>query len=178
MFIVPNFPHLRGIEMSVNYRELDVSFQHPPPLSKWKQDPDADPNQQFAPQPRIYVNGQCIRQQDTPMTKLSREPPPDDRRVPRRELVAVYPHEPDYEELCRKQGLAHLIQGYQGSPTSSRHGQHEHPLEQVNGITPPRSDRTKSVNGGSPFRGSISESEASHHHLPNGVNHQAEDHAH
>jgi hypothetical protein len=90
-------------------------------------------------------------------------------------LVPVYPHEADYEELCRKQGLGHLIRT---SPASSRHGQHEHPLEQVNGITPPRSDRTKSVNGGSPPRGSISESDVSHHPLPNGVNHQTEGHAH
>jgi hypothetical protein len=173
MFIVPNFPHLRGIEMFVNYRELDVSFQLPPPPSKWKQDPDTDPNQQFAPQPKIYVNGQCIRQQDTPMTKLTHEPPSDDRRVPRRELVPVYPHEADYEELCRKQGLTHLLPGYRASPSSSRHGQPEHHLEQANGITPPRSDKTKSINGGSPHRGSMSESDL--YHLTNGVTDQTED---
>lgn len=157
---MPNFPHLRGIEMSVNYRELDTTFQLPPPPSKWKQDPDTDPNQQFAPQPKIYVNGQCIRQQDTPMTKVTREPPSDDRRVPRRELVPVYPHEADYEELCRKQGLYHLLPDYRASTPSSRNGQ-------VNGITPPRSDRTKSINGGSPHMRSLSLSEE--HHLPNGV---------
>lgn len=174
MFIVPNFPHLRGIEMSVNYRGLNLSFQFPPPPSKWKQDADTDPNQKYRPQPKIYVNGQYIRQQGIPMTKLTHEPPPDDRRVPRRELVPVYPHEADYEELCRKQGLTHLLQGYRMSPESSRPGQHEHLLEQVNGITPPRSDRTKSINEGSPPRGSISESD---HHLSNGVKHQTEDQA-
>ncbi|TVY57679.1 Protein HOS4 [Lachnellula cervina] len=167
MFIVPNFPHLRSIEMLVNYKELDTSFKFPPPPSKWKQDSETDPNQQFAPQPKIYLNGQCIRQQDTPMTRLSHEPPSNDRRVPRRELVPVYPHEADYEELCRKQGLTHLLPFHRTPPSSSRHEQPEH-HEQANGFTPPRSDRTKSINGGSPHRGSMSEPEL--HQLLNGVN--------
>ncbi|KAF4632386.1 hypothetical protein G7Y89_g5733 [Cudoniella acicularis] len=173
MFIVPNFPHLRGIEMHVHYRELDTSFQSPPPTPKWKLELHPNSSHQFAPQPKVYVNGQLLRQLDTPLTKVSREPPPDDRRVPRRELVPVYPHETDYEELCKKQGLIHLLPGYQGSPSSSSpftvhpNGQ-AHVLDQVNGMTPPSSDRTKSVNGGSPHRSSMSEIDRPRN-LPNGL---------
>lgn len=101
------------------------------------------------------------------MTKVSNEVPSDDKRVPRRELVPVYPNDPDYEELCRKQGLTHLLSGFQPSPVSAssptmlqQNGVILH--QQTNGITPPSSDRTKSVNGGSPHRGSVSEAEAHH----------------
>ncbi|KAH6681805.1 hypothetical protein B0J14DRAFT_223353 [Halenospora varia] len=155
MFIVPNFPHLRGVEMLVNYRELDISFQQPPPPPKWKEELLPGSNHSFAPQPKVYLNGQLVRQLETPMTKFSRESPQDDRRVPRRELVPVYPHDPDYEELCKKQGLAHLLPGYQASPissspTASHQNAPSNVIEQINGMTPPSSERTKSVNGGSP----------------------------
>jgi hypothetical protein len=173
MFIVPNFPHLRSVEMLVNYKELDVTFKMPPPPPKWKQDPDNDPDQNFTPQPKVYVNGQMVKQQDTPVTKITREPPSNERLAPRRELVTVYPSDSDYEELCRKQGLIHLIQDCQVSPSSEQspvtaqlNGQlllHE----EVNGITPPSSIRTKSVNGGSPNRDSVLEGDTTH--MTNGV---------
>ncbi|CAG8951584.1 hypothetical protein HYFRA_00007500 [Hymenoscyphus fraxineus] len=138
MFIVPSFPHLRNLEMLVSYRELDTTFKHPPPTPRFMEDPDYDQNdskQKFIPQPKIYKNGLFFKQRDVPMAKLSYQPPSDDKRVPRRELVPVAPHEPDYEKLCRKQGII---------PKASHQ----------NGITPPGSDRTKSVNGGSPLSGS------------------------
>lgn len=156
--------------MLVNYRELDTSFRMPLPPPKWRQDPDMDPNQTFAPQPKIYINGQLLKQREIPMTKVSNELPSDDKRVPRRELVPVYPNDPDYEELCRKQGLTHLLSGFRPSPVSAsspsmlqQNGVIHH--QQANGITPPSSDRTKSVNGGSPHRGSLSEAEAQHNEV-------------
>jgi hypothetical protein len=163
MFIVPNFPHLRNVEMLVNYKELDVTFKMPPPPPKWKQDPDVDPNQIFTPQPKVYISGQLVKQQDTPLTKITREPPSSERRAPRRELVTVYPSDSDYEMLCRKQGLTHLIQDTQISPTSEQSPFTVQPNgqlslhEEINGITPPSSIRTKSVNEGSPPRESVSD---------------------
>ncbi|RDL40405.1 Ankyrin repeat-containing protein [Venustampulla echinocandica] len=176
MFIVPNFPHLRGIEIIVNYRELDVTFQMPPPCPKWKQDPDTDQSQPFAPQPKVHINGQLLKQQDVPVTRILREAPSDEKRIPRRELVPAHPTDPDYEEICRKQGLTHLLPGYHASPSSAPSPSPSLPqpngtdqvLEQTNGITPPSSDKTKSINGGSPHRGSISEADPVHT-LPNGV---------
>jgi hypothetical protein len=147
------------VEMLVNYRELDVSFKWPTPPPKWKSDPDVDPNQFFHPMPTLYTNGQLVKQLDRPMTKITRQPPLE-RRVPRRGLMVAHPSDLDYEELCRKQGLAHLIQGSQVSPSSTQEQSpvaanpngNALPHEDVNGITPPSSIRTQSINEGSPLR--------------------------
>ncbi len=174
MFIVPRFPHLRGVELQVKYMELRIPQAVATPAkpfieNKWKQDPDIPADQPFAPQPKIYVNGEFVRQVEPQKTRLLKEPPPLDR-FPRREgITRVYPGDPDYEEVCRKQSLFHLLPGYQASPSSSTLPQLDesnHLHQQVNGITPPRSDKSKSINGGSPHRGS--ESQISH--LPNGTN--------
>jgi hypothetical protein len=52
MYVVPNFPHLRGLELVVKYRELEELPIWPPQPGKWKRDPDTDPNQIFAPRPK------------------------------------------------------------------------------------------------------------------------------
>ncbi|KAG9239237.1 putative reticulocyte-binding protein 2 like protein a [Amylocarpus encephaloides] len=141
-----------------------TSFQMPPPPPKWKQDPDTDPNQRFTPQPKIFIRGQLVKHQDEPMTKVLTEPPTSDNRVPRRELVPVYPTDPDYEEICKRQGLRHLLLNYQNSsstPPPLIPRQNGHVVNELtNGITPPSSVRTKSINGGSPTRGSLSEPDA------------------
>jgi hypothetical protein len=171
MFIVPRFPHLRGVELQVKYMELRIPQTIVAPgtpfiENKWKRDPDTPAGQPFAPQPRIYVNGEFIKEAEPQKTRLLKEPPPLDR-FPRREgITRVYPGESDYEEVCRKQGLFDLIPGYQASPSSSTHPQPDESNqgpEHTNGITPPRSDKSKSVNGGSPHLSSIS------HHFPNGT---------
>src|ERR1700684_2576059 len=101
MFIVPNFPHLRGLEMAVKYRELEEVPVWPPQPGKWTRDPDADPNQRFAPRPKYYVSGELVRQGEIQSTKISRTSF-GERRVPRRGLVQVYPGEADYEKLARE----------------------------------------------------------------------------
>ena len=52
MYVVPNFPHLRGLELVVKYRELEEVPVWPPQPGKWKRDPDTDLNQIFAPRPK------------------------------------------------------------------------------------------------------------------------------
>lgn len=169
MFVVPNFQHLRGVELVVNYRELQETPAFPPQLGKWKQDPDYDSNQTFTPRPKYYINGQFVRQGEILRTRVSNQSF-GERRVPRRGLIQVHPDEPDYEELCRKQGLFHLLPGYQApatnivEPTDLSHG-----LAQTNGVTPPNSDMSKSVNGGTPRRASSSEAPITSA-LVNGVN--------
>ncbi|KAH8758625.1 hypothetical protein BGZ57DRAFT_944455 [Hyaloscypha finlandica] len=166
MFIVPRFPHLRGVELQVKYMELRIPQTVGTPAmpfieNKWKRDPNTPVGQPFAPQPRLYVNGEFIKEAEPQKTRLLKEPPPLDRFPRRYGITRVYPGEPDYEEVCRKQGLLDLIPGYQASPTSSAHPNNGE--DHTNGITPPRSDKSKSVNGGSPHLGSIS------HQLPNGT---------
>jgi len=167
MYVVPNFPHLRGIEMVVNYRELQEVPVFPPQPGKWKRDPDTDPNQTFAPRPKYYVNGAFVRQGEILRTRTS-SISFGERRVPRRELVQVFPGEPDYEELCKKQGLFHLLPGYEPLSPSANHHSDGRVHGQMNGITPPSSDKSKSINGGSPQRGSISEAVISQS-LSNGI---------
>ncbi|EHK98153.1 putative Reticulocyte-binding protein 2 like protein a [Glarea lozoyensis 74030] len=61
--------------------QLDITCKMPPPPPKWKQDPDVDPNQKFTPQPKLYISGQLVKQQDAPLTKITREPPSNERRT-------------------------------------------------------------------------------------------------
>lgn len=141
MFVVPSFPHLRDMEMDVQYREMVLPqplLGHVPP-PKWKADPDTNPNQPFGPTPSYYLNGVLLRQGQTPFTHISNTPPPVER-VPRRGLMRAFPGDTDYDEICKQQGFHCSLNG--------------HPL---NGFTPPGSDVSKSANGGSP------------HQLPNGV---------
>ncbi|KAK8049292.1 hypothetical protein PG994_011022 [Apiospora phragmitis] len=98
LFILPSFPHLHNVRLSICYRELP---EHESQLmmwsapAKWKQDPDANSREGFAPGKSHY--------------KPSSSPFPEPR-VPRRGgLVAVGPDEPDYPRLCVEQGLGHLL---------------------------------------------------------------------
>jgi hypothetical protein len=173
MFVVPNFPHLRGLEMVVKYRELEEVAQWPRPCGKWKQDPDVDPNQQFIPQPKVYMNGNFICQREVLRTKTSTTSL-GERRVPRRGLIQVFPEDPEYFSLAKEQRLYWLIPGYQSRHNSGA-GLQEHSQAngevngQTNGITPPSSDKSKSINGWSPTRTSLSETVRPSSGLPDGI---------
>jgi hypothetical protein len=176
MFIVPNFPHLRNIEMEVRYQELrepQSPLKRGQPLDqpRWKNDPETTPEQIWTPRPKFYLNGTYVRQAEALKTRILKTAPPLDT-FPRREGISrVHESDPDYEEQCRKQGLNERLPSYQ-SPVSSNNpqqGELETHDERVNGITPPMSDKSKSVNGGSPHRTSLSES-ATSQALPNGFN--------
>ncbi|KAK8115040.1 hypothetical protein PG999_007109 [Apiospora kogelbergensis] len=112
LFILPNFPHLRNVRLSICYRELP---EHESQLNlwsapaKWKQDPDANSREGFAPRQKYYINGQFVAEDKPGHYKPSNSPFPEPR-VPRRGgLVAVGPDEPDYPRLCVEQGLGHLL---------------------------------------------------------------------
>lgn len=155
MFVVPNFPHLHGIELEVSYNELREPRL--PSMTgaslgqmKWK---ESMPTRTRAPAPKVYLNGALMKEALQPYTPLLKVPP-HTNKYPRREgLTRVYPTDPDYEEICRKQGLRHLLTGYQESSSQDQ------PAKE---ITPPKSE--ESINGGSP-RFSISEPQP----LPNGL---------
>ena len=153
MFVVPNFHHLRNLELVIKYRELEEVPTWPPQPGKWTRDPDVDPTQRFAPQPKYYINGEFIRQGEVLRNKTSTVSL-GERRVPRKYglgLHQVFPHEPEYSTLAKEQGLASLLpelnqQAFQTNQQSNG----THP--RVNGITPPHSENSKSINGGSPPR--------------------------
>jgi hypothetical protein len=174
MYVVPNFPHLHGLELQVAYEELRVpqtsaQLGQPFVLQKWKLDSDTLPDQNFAPPPKYFINGNFVRQGDLPMTRLTKEAPPLDLFPRRGGLIRVYPGESDYEEVCRQQGLDHLLSGYQTtSPTNPVLDGISHPKELTNGITPPRSEKSRSINGGSPHHGSAIDVQTSPQ-LQNGV---------
>lgn len=130
--------------MVVKYRELVDTPVWPPPPGKWKSDPDIDPEEVFAPRPKYYMNGAFLRQGAILRSKTSTNSL-GERRVPRRGLIQVFPHEPDYYTLAREQGLYWLLPEHQGNQQAF-----QEQSQQVNGITPPSSDKSKSVSGGSP----------------------------
>lgn len=159
MFVVPNFSHLRNLEMLVKYRELCLDPTIPT-RGKWRDDPDTDPNQAFIPQPYIYMNGNFIKQRETPYTRMS-STPFEERRVPRRGLIQVFPGEPDYFTLAKEQGLYHLLPPEMQIKSEQKAQEKECPT-QVNGITPPNSVQSKSINGGSPSEGALPEINGGH----------------
>jgi hypothetical protein len=129
MYIVPTIPHLRNLKLAVEYRELP---EHESMLfgwkisQKWKQDPDADRFYGFAPRNKYYLNGEMIEEQKPGLTPTSNTPFPE-KRVPRRGLLQVYRDDPEYERLCKEQGLEHLINGSR-SP-SLPNGRHPMPSQ-------------------------------------------------
>jgi hypothetical protein len=113
MFIVPKFPHLRNIQLHVQYREIppDVSWLDKLTFpGKWRQDPDAGSNYGFAPGAKVYINGGFIHEDKPKLAQTSKTPFPE-CRVPRIGLRQVFPNDPDYERICIQQGLLHLVHG-------------------------------------------------------------------
>jgi len=177
MFVVPNFPHLRGLEMVVKYRELEEVPIWPPQPGKWSRDDDVDPSQKFAPRPKYYVNGNFNRQGEVLRTKTSTTPL-GERRVPRRGLIQVFPGEADYLSLAKEQGLYWLLPEYQSRQNSDasvhEHGQlngHRNGVVngQTNGITPVSSDKSKPIIGQSPYQVSTFEPARPSPKLANGT---------
>jgi hypothetical protein len=146
MFVVPRYPHLQRIEMVVNYRELVEGPNWPPRPGKWRQDPGTDPNQMFHPAPKSYVNGVFVKQAEQKIARTQDRPfQKAEGRVPRKGYRQVYPDDPEYETLCKEQGLYHLLPTRESSATDPAH---------VNDMTPPNFE---TLHNGSP------------RHIPNGV---------
>lgn len=109
---MPTIPHLRGIKLNVEYRELPETenqlcgWRAP---QKWRQDPDADRFLGFAPRSKYYVNGILVGEEKPGLSATSSEPFPE-KRVPRRNgFQQVLPSDPEYAQLCKEQGLEHLL---------------------------------------------------------------------
>jgi hypothetical protein len=176
MFVVPSFPHLRGLELAVKYKELLITLLPGKPYSKWKLDPGYDANHPYAPQPKHYVNGEFVRQNDPPSTKTSAISLGEGKVVRRPgTFLEVYTDDPDYLRFAKAQGLPWLTPGDQpqSSPGTTMFPDRSCFNGQANGaisgITPPSSDKSKSINGGSSHRGSLSEAAGLSPQLPNGV---------
>jgi hypothetical protein len=136
MFIVPKFPHLRNLELQVQYREIPPDSSWLDRLTfpaKWKQDPDANSNYGFAPGAKVYVNGELIHEDKPKLAQTSKTPFPE-QRVPRIGLRQVLPNDPEYAALCVEQGLEHLLQG-RGLAINGHSVSHNGQM----GITPPES---------------------------------------
>ncbi len=141
MFIVPKFPHLQNLRLEIMYRELppDESYMykwtHP---WKYKQDPDGGGNHGFAPNDKYYINGVCVGEsQRVQFAKLAKTPPPlpPRRRAPFDGITEVFPGEPNYERLCREQGLEYLLLEGGGAGVAEAEGD-DHSTSRKNGMTP------------------------------------------
>ncbi|SPO01116.1 related to nasopharyngeal carcinoma susceptibility protein LZ16 [Cephalotrichum gorgonifer] len=152
LFIVPTIPHLRGLRLSVEYREIvesEAQLFGWKSLSKWKQDPDAGRFHGFAPGNKYYVNGALVSEEKTSWSRTSKTPFLE-KRVPRRGGInRVYPDEPDYASICKQQGLGHLLKEAEGPATPNgvprpngltpgAEGQGQSQAQGLNGTTSPR----------------------------------------
>jgi hypothetical protein len=164
MFIVPKFPHLKNLELQVQYREIPPDSSWLDRLTfpaKWKHDPDAESNYGFAPGAKIYLNGELVREEKPKLAQTSKTPFPE-QRVPRFGLRQVLPNDPDYEKLCAEQGLEHLLQG-RGFAING----HSLPLNGEVGIIPPESTSDELRQ---PSDDSMATLPFVSHDLPNGIN--------
>ncbi|KFA78016.1 hypothetical protein S40288_05243 [Stachybotrys chartarum IBT 40288] len=118
LYTVPNIPHLRNVKLAIGYREVAESETQQMGariLSKWKQDPDADRYHGFSPRNKYYVNGVMV-DEDMPKPYQTSKTPFPEKRVPRRGLVQVFPDDPDYDQVCKEQGLEHLLKNGSTTP--------------------------------------------------------------
>jgi hypothetical protein len=139
MYIVPKIPHLKNIEILVEYRELppDESWLNKMSFpAKWKTDSDADLRLGFCPGKKFYMNG-IFTGEDKPKSAEARTTPFPTKRVPRIDgLRELFPGDPSYEKLCVEQGLDHLLPGRRESTNTNG--------MLPNGVTPP--DSVASIN--------------------------------
>ncbi|ORY63413.1 uncharacterized protein BCR38DRAFT_458553 [Pseudomassariella vexata] len=167
LYILPHFSHLRNVRLAISYRELP---EHEGQLAtwcapaKWKQDPDAESREGFAPRQKYYINGQFISEDKPGHYKPSKSPFPE-QRVPRRGgIVAVAPEEPEYPRLCMEQGLSHLLSDQQklsvmnGAHLTPRSMTSNDTAEAINGenLSPTAASPTIQVNG---YHGPVGPSE-------------------
>ncbi|KAG9246393.1 hypothetical protein BJ878DRAFT_417062 [Calycina marina] len=158
MYVVPNFAHLRGLELVVRYREISSGWS---PEEGWRSD---SPTAEFRPQHKYYINGDLIRQGEVPMSEISTEPFGEERLPTRFGLgiTPVLPNDPEFPAYARAQGLSHLLKKYNQQSFQANHeatnGSHHsyNYLHRSNGFTPPGSEKSRSTNGESPA-------------LPNGI---------
>ncbi|KAJ2903923.1 hypothetical protein MKZ38_009087 [Zalerion maritima] len=149
MSAVASTPHLRDLEIAVQYRELPLSEEmrsrRQLPLL-WKNDPYwANRNYGSAPGAILYRNGAISGQIQTGrLVKTSSTPFPDGP-VPRRGFTSVRRDDPEYERLCREQGLEHLLDNNRlpnGTHTSSSPMSPGH-LHTLTPITPGTTEPTE-----------------------------------
>jgi hypothetical protein len=141
MFIVPKFPHLRNIQLQVQYREIPPDSSWLDKLTfpgKWRQDPDAGSNYGFAPGAKEYINGVFIREDKPKLAETSKTPFPE-CRVPRIGLRQVFSTDPEYEKICIEQGLNRLVEARDHAVNG-----HSVFLNGSMGITPPESTNGES----------------------------------
>jgi len=110
MSIIPATQHLRDVKLIMEYRELpeDQTQLKWAPTQKWKSDPDANRSYGFAPGNKQYINGKLVSERKPGLCAVSRSPFPE-IRVPRRGLVEVTPDDPDYDKICKEQGIGELV---------------------------------------------------------------------
>nr|CEG04303.1 unnamed protein product [Fusarium clavum] len=170
MYTVSNIPHLRNIQLAVEYRELlesEAQSMQWGTCQKWKQDPDAARYHGLAPRCKYYLNGALVGEDMPQLAQTSSTPFPD-KKVPRRGLVQVFPDDPDYARLCLEQGLEHLVNGHLSPPLIN--GIHSSPISQKSMVSGgPLNGTFKALTPGSTTE-SLPVSTAGHDTLTNGIN--------
>ena len=131
LYLVPNIPHLRNLEIVVHYVELpqyeqDLFNYATYSPAKWKLDADSGGNDGRPPREKYFVNGLFLREKKDGKWKGSKTPFPESVVNPRRGgLQQVFPGDPDYLQLCKEQGI---------TPVSSMVGNAAQRKSMTNGV--------------------------------------------
>src|ERR1044071_3604110 len=103
MYIVPNIPHLRNVELTIQYREFaaDGGWRSE---RKFKRDPDAALYHGYVPDSKHYLNGELLpgSKSGAQLAVVSSAPFPT-HKVVRRGWTAISQDDPEYNSLLYKQ---------------------------------------------------------------------------
>lgn len=178
MYTVPQVPHLRDVDIRVEYRECyyeEPSEGAGPPKivrkpDRWRGDPDRERYSWRRPKAKHWVNGVVVREQ-LPTPLVTSSTPFPHTPVPRRGLIAVSPGEHDYLRLCYEQGITPIVSDQTSAALLNGVS---HPY--VEGASAASHSKTNGINGGSSTVSDDhddhmkSNSDESTSHATNGIN--------
>ncbi|ELR09250.1 hos4 protein [Pseudogymnoascus destructans] len=107
MFIAPSIPHLRNLQLDVQYHEAlpDESWLGRLAVpAKWTHDPDCESYLGFTPGTKSYANGDLVSEAGAKTAVVGATPFPS-TRVPRAGFVKMKRGDPEYEDLAKQQDL-------------------------------------------------------------------------
>ncbi|KAK4190108.1 hypothetical protein QBC35DRAFT_378900 [Podospora australis] len=128
MYIVPNIPHLRNVELLIQYREFAADGGWITE-KKYKSDPDAARYLGYVPNTKHYLNGQLLPgSKSGAQVAVTSSVPFQTHKVVRRGWTAVSPDDPEYSALLSKQQSRDGSVGDMASPRLANGAHNSSPM--------------------------------------------------
>ncbi|KFY23947.1 hypothetical protein V493_05552 [Pseudogymnoascus sp. VKM F-4281 (FW-2241)] len=146
MFIAPSIPHLRNLQLDVQYHEAlpDESWLGRLAVpAKWTQDPDCESYLGFTPGTKSYVNGDLVSEAGAKTAVVGSTPFPS-TRVPGVGLVEVKRGEPEHDNLPSQRDM----EGEEVNGDIAKEGANGHVDAKSEGEAPKKEENDEGVING------------------------------